>query len=89
MEIQEEIQHRGDSWETKMEYGYRQPSLYAVFLSEISRICDPEMAYFLEHILWITVSLAYNEVHLYFQILTYFTLHAQFCNFFSQLKNLQ
>jgi len=30
---------------------YRQPSLYAVFLSAILCICDPEMAFFLEPIL--------------------------------------
>ena len=30
---------------------YRQPSLYAVFLSSILRICDPEMVFFLEPIL--------------------------------------
>jgi len=32
-------------------YMYRQPSLYVVFLSAILRICDPEMASFLEPIL--------------------------------------
>jgi len=36
---------------------YRQPSLYAVFLSVISSICDPEMASFLEPILWFRVIL--------------------------------
>jgi len=36
---------------------YRQPSLYAVFLSAILHIRNPEMASFLKPILWFTVIL--------------------------------
>ncbi len=36
-------------------YVYRQPSLNAVILTAILHICDPEMANFLEPILWCTV----------------------------------
>ncbi len=36
---------------------YRRPSLYVVFLSAISRVCDPEMAFVLEPILSFTVFL--------------------------------